>query len=69
MTTRWRKSHIDSKAVGHIDINSFEFDFDELVKLGRRGGEYEPISKYRAIVRDITVFVPSNEKVEMFWIL
>ena len=56
--------HIDGKAIGHIDINSFEFDFDELAKLADEAAEYEPISKYPAIVRDIAVFVPSNEKVE-----
>jgi len=54
----------DGKVIGHIDTNSFEFDFDELVKLADESVEYEPISKYPAIVRDIAVFVPLNEKVE-----
>src|SRR3989338_3950281 len=54
----------DGKVIGHIDNNSFEFDFDELVKLADESVEYEPISKYPAIVRDIAVFVPLNEKVE-----
>jgi len=52
------------KTIGHIDTNSFEFDFDELVKLADESVEYEPVSKYPAIVRDIAVFVPLNEKVE-----
>ncbi|KKT21403.1 MAG: Phenylalanine-tRNA ligase beta subunit [Parcubacteria group bacterium GW2011_GWB1_43_8] len=52
------------KTIGHIDNNSFEFDFDELVKLADESIEYEPVSKYPAIVRDIAVFVPLNEKVE-----
>ena len=56
--------HIDGKAIGHIDHNSFEFDFDELAKLADESAEYEPISKYPAIVRDIAVLVPLNEKVE-----
>ena len=54
----------DGKTIGHIDTNSFEFDFDELVKLADESVEYEPVSKYPAIVRDIAVFVPLNEKVE-----
>ena len=54
------------KTIGHIDTNSFEFDFDELVKLADESVEYEPVSKYPAIVRDIAVFVPLNEKVENF---
>mgnify|MGYP001576012319 FL=1 len=56
--------HIDGKAIGHIDHNSFEFDFDELARLADESAEYNPISKYPAIVRDIAVFVPPNEKVE-----
>lgn len=56
--------HVDGKAIGHIDANFFEFDFDELIKLADEAAEYEPISKYPAIVRDIAVFVPINEKVE-----
>ncbi len=56
--------HADGKTIGHIDTNSFEFDFDELVKLADESVEYEPVSKYPAIVRDIAVFVPLNEKVE-----
>jgi len=54
----------DGKVIGHIDTNSFEFDFDELVKLADESVEYEPVSKYPTIVRDIAVFVPLNEKVE-----
>ena len=54
----------DGKTIGHIDTNSFEFDFDELVRLADESVEYEPVSKYPAIVRDIAVFVPLNEKVE-----
>ena len=54
----------DGKVIGHIDTNSFEFDFDELVKLADESVEYEPVSKYPAIVRDIAVFVPLNKKVE-----
>src|SRR3989344_2203519 len=54
----------DGKTIGHIDNNSFEFDFDELVKLADESVEYEPVSKYPAIIRDIAVFVPLNEKVE-----
>ena len=50
--------HIDGKAIGHIDHNSFEFDFDELARLADESAEYNPISKYPAIVRDIAVFVP-----------
>ena len=56
--------HIDGKVIGHIDHNSFEFDFGELIKLADESAEYEPISKYPAIVRDIAVLVPLNEKVE-----
>ena len=56
--------HADGKVIGHIDTNSFEFDFNELVKLADESAEYEPISKYPAIVRDIAVLVPLNEKVE-----
>ena len=54
----------DGKTIGHIDANSFEFDFDELIKLADESVESEPVSKYPAIVRDIAVFVPLNEKVE-----
>src|SRR3990167_4513920 len=54
----------DGKVIGHIDTNSFEFDFYELVKLADESVEYEPVSKYPAIVRDIAVFVPLNKKVE-----
>ena len=54
----------DSKTIGHIDTNYFEFDFDELVRLADESVEYEPVSKYPAIVRDIAVFVPLNKKVE-----
>jgi len=54
----------DGKTIGHIDTNSFEFDFDELVKLADESVEYEPVSKYPAIIRDIAVFVPLNEKAE-----
>lgn len=55
---------VDGKVVGHVDTNSFEFNFDELIKLADESAEYEPISKYPAIVRDIAVLVPFNEKVE-----
>ena len=58
--------HIDGKAIGHIDHNSFEFDFDELAKLADESAEYEPISKYPAIVRDIAVLVPLNESGKCF---
>lgn len=56
--------HADGKVLGHIDHNFFELDFDELIKLADESAEYEPISKYPAIIRDIAVFVPVNEKVE-----
>ena len=59
--------HVDGKAVGHIDANSLSFsDFDELAKLADEAAEYEPISKYPAIVRDIAIFVPLNEKWKVF---
>jgi len=61
---RMAEVQADSKTIGHIDTNSFEFDFDELVRLADESVEYEPVSKYPAIVRDIAVFVPLNEKVE-----
>ena len=61
---RVAESQAYGKTIGHIDTNSFEFDFDELVKLADESVEYEPVSKYPAIVRDIAVFVPLNEKVE-----
>ena len=64
MTTEWRKCIQTAKVIGHIDTNSFEFDFDELAKLADESAEYEPISKYPAIVRDIAVLVSFNEKVE-----
>ena len=35
-----------------------------MVKLADESVEYEPVSKYPAIVRDIAVFVQLNEKVE-----
>lgn len=55
---------VDGKAIGHIDTNSFELDFDELARLADENVEYKPISKYPSIVRDVAVFVPLNEKVE-----
>lgn len=55
---------VDGKAIGHIDTNSFELNFDELVRLADESVEYNPISKYPSIVRDVAVFVPLNEKVE-----
>ena len=50
--------------IGVVDHNHFELDFDELARLADEAVEYSPISKYPAIVRDIAVFVPLNEKVD-----
>ena len=56
--------YVNGEIIGHVDTNSFEFDFDKLARLADESVEYKPISKYPAVVRDIAVFVPLNEKVE-----
>ena len=55
---------VDNADIGAIDHNHFELDFDELARLADETAEYSPISKYPAIVRDVAVFVPLDEKVD-----
>lgn len=50
--------------VGFVDHDHFELNFDELAKLADEAVEYEPVSKYPAVIRDIAVFVPMEIKVE-----
>lgn len=54
---------VGNAEIGVIDHNSFELNFDELVKLADEEAEYRPISKYPAILRDIAVFASINTKV------
>ncbi|HBB56427.1 TPA: hypothetical protein DEW47_02130 [Patescibacteria group bacterium] len=56
--------HADGKVIGHIDHNTFEFNFDEMVRLANENLEYKPISRYPIIARDIAIFVPADTKVE-----
>lgn len=56
--------HVNDKVIGHIDTNSFELNFEELAKLANETIEYNPISKFPAIIRDVAVFVPLDEKVD-----
>lgn len=53
-----------NKIIGRVTGNSFEFNFDELINLADEAVEYKPISKYPAVIRDIAIFVPLNEKAE-----
>lgn len=55
---------IGNTDIGVIDHNHFELNFEELSKLANETVEYSPISKFPAIVRDIAVFVPLDEKVD-----
>jgi len=50
--------------IGVVDHNHFELNFEELARLANETVEYSPISKYPAIVRDVAIFVPLNEKVD-----
>ncbi|MCD6233122.1 phenylalanine--tRNA ligase subunit beta [bacterium] len=42
---------------------AFEIEFDKLVKLALEEKEYQPISKYPAAVRDLSILVPEGTKV------
>lgn len=55
--------HADSKSVGHIDHNTIELNFSELVNLANESMEFSPISKYPVATRDIAIFVPTDTKV------
>lgn len=46
------------------EITLFDIDFEELQKYCTEETFYEPISKYPAIIRDISLFVPVDVKVE-----
>lgn len=55
---------IGNADVGVVDHNHFELNFEELARLANETTEYDPISKFPAIVRDVAVFVPLDEKVD-----
>ena len=54
---------IGNTSVGELDHNSFELNFEMLVKLAEEEAEYRPVSRYPAVKRDISLFVPMDTKV------
>ena len=54
---------IGNTSIGIINHNEAEINFDMLVRLATEEVEYRPISKYPAVKRDISVFVPMKTKV------
>ena len=63
-TEKMADIRVGSTDIGIVDHNHFELNFEELVKLANETVEYSPISKFPAIVRDVAIFVPLNEKVD-----
>ncbi|MFA4890247.1 MAG: hypothetical protein WC587_01255, partial [Candidatus Paceibacterota bacterium] len=55
---------VGNTSLGAIDHNSFEINFEMLVKMAEEEAEYRPISKYPAVKRDIALFVPFEVKVD-----
>ncbi|NOY35436.1 MAG: hypothetical protein GXP44_00720 [bacterium] len=54
---------VGNTSIGIINHGEAEISFDMLVRLATEEVEYRPISKYPAVKRDISVFVPQKTKV------
>lgn len=54
---------VGNTSLGAIDHNSWEVNFEMLVKLTEEEMEYRPISKYPAVKRDISLFVPLDARI------
>ncbi len=54
---------IGERGIGFIDLNAFELDLDELIKLTTEEIEYRPISRYPAVTRDVAILVSLKTKV------
>ena len=54
---------IGNTSIGIINHDEVEISFDMLVRLATEEIEYRPISRYPAVKRDVSVFVPLKTKV------
>ncbi|HDO23676.1 MAG TPA: hypothetical protein ENG99_00455, partial [bacterium] len=54
---------VGNTSIGLIDHIGWEINFEMLVRLATEEVEYRPISRYPAVKRDISVFVPLKTKV------
>lgn len=57
-----------SSSISHLlklshQVVMFYFDFDQLVRLANAENEYQPISPYPEVIRDISLLVPDTVKV------
>jgi len=59
-----QKTVLDKMGIVCQDIAIFDFDFSKLSILATQEYEYEDISKYPAIIRDISVLVPLDTKID-----
>jgi phenylalanyl-tRNA synthetase beta chain len=49
--------------IGFLDQNVFELDLACVIELATEDIAYKPISKFPAVIRDISLFVPANTRV------
>ncbi len=54
---------LGDKVVGWIDKNIFKLYLKEVIETASEDYEYSPISKYPAVARDVSLFVPIDTKV------
>lgn len=50
-------------SLGAIDHNGFEINFEILVKIAKEEIEYRPISRFPAVKRDISLYVPTETRI------
>ncbi len=54
---------IGNEGIGFVDYDSFEIDLERLIAIANEEIEFRPVSKYPAIIRDISVLVPTQTRV------
>lgn len=59
-----QKMILDKMGINCQDVAIFDFDFAKLSDLATQEYEYQEIPKYPAIIRDISILVPFNAKID-----
>jgi phenylalanyl-tRNA synthetase beta chain len=54
---------VGNVSLGVVDHNAVEINFETLVKTAEEEAEFRPISKYPAVKRDISLFVPLETRI------
>ncbi len=49
---------IGNDGIGFVDHDSFEMDLEKLIAIANEEIEFRPVSKYPAVIRDVSVLVP-----------